>query len=78
MLSLDAFKDNQPEQHCVQIRLVDMSTINAPNVIEALFGNRIFPRFDKAFIPQFCEKAWPTSEFQKRSSDDQEGRGRMD
>ncbi|EJD47981.1 clathrin heavy chain [Auricularia subglabra TFB-10046 SS5] len=54
---LDALKDNRPEQGPLQTRLLEMNLVHAPQVADAILGNKMFTHYDKARIANLCEKA---------------------
>jgi clathrin heavy chain len=47
---LDALKDNKPEQGPLQTRLLEMNLIHAPQVADAILGNKMFTHYDHLMI----------------------------
>lgn len=54
---LDALKNNRPEEGPLQTRLLEMNLMSAPQVADAILGNAMFTRYDRAHVAQLCEKA---------------------
>ena len=54
---LDALKNNLESQGHLQTRLLEMNLMNAPQMADAILGNKLFTHYDKAHIAQLCEKA---------------------
>jgi len=54
---LDALKDNRPDQGPLQTRLLEMNLVHAPQVADAILGNKMFTHYDKARVANLCEKA---------------------
>ncbi|KAG1720204.1 armadillo-type protein [Suillus occidentalis] len=54
---LDALKDNKPEQGHLQTLLLEMNLVHAPQVADAILGNKMFTNYDRPRIANLCEKA---------------------
>jgi len=54
---LDALKNNKESEGALQTRLLEMNLMTAPQVADAILGNKMFTHYDKAHIAQLCEKA---------------------
>ncbi|KAF9584414.1 hypothetical protein BGW38_006556 [Lunasporangiospora selenospora] len=54
---LEALKDNLPQHAHLQTRLLEMNLMHAPQVADAILGNKMFSHYDRASIATMCEKA---------------------
>ncbi|XP_054181942.1 clathrin heavy chain 2 isoform X14 [Homo sapiens] len=54
---LDALKNNRPAEGLLQTWLLEMNLVHAPQVADAILGNKMFTHYDRAHIAQLCEKA---------------------
>eukprot|EP00122_Pirum_gemmata_P010411 Pgem_evm1s9626 len=54
---LDALKGDRDEDAALQTRLLEMNLMAAPQVADAIMGNGMFTKYDKAYIAQLCERA---------------------
>ncbi|XP_030771005.1 clathrin heavy chain 2 isoform X4 [Rhinopithecus roxellana] len=54
---LDALKNNRPAEGFLQTWLLEMNLVHAPQVADAILGNKMFTHYDRAHIAQLCEKA---------------------
>ncbi|PAV87121.1 hypothetical protein WR25_08711 [Diploscapter pachys] len=54
---LEVLKGDKPEEGHLQTRLLEMNLLAAPQVADAILGNKMFSHYDKAAIGQLCEKA---------------------
>ncbi|KAH7731613.1 clathrin heavy chain [Aphelenchoides avenae] len=54
---LEVLKADRPEDGNLQTRLLEMNLLAAPQVADAILGNRMFNHYDKPAIGQLCEKA---------------------
>lgn len=54
---LDALKEDLPEHATLQTRLLEMNLLHAPQVADAILGNKMFSRYDRPYIASLCEKA---------------------
>ncbi|KAG5639937.1 hypothetical protein DXG03_002300, partial [Asterophora parasitica] len=54
---LDALKDNKLEQGLLQMCLLKMNLVHAPQVADAILGNEIFTHYDQPRIANLCKKA---------------------
>ena len=54
---LDALKNNKESEGPLQTKLLEMNLMTAPQVADAILGNKMFTHYDKAHIAQLCEKA---------------------
>ncbi|PVV01950.1 hypothetical protein BB560_003614 [Smittium megazygosporum] len=54
---LDILRDNDPNDAPLQTKLLEMNLIHAPQVADAILGNRVLTHFDKNHIAQLCERA---------------------
>jgi len=54
---LDALKSNKESEGPLQTKLLEMNLMTAPQVADAILGNKMFTHYDKAHIAQLCEKA---------------------
>jgi len=54
---LDALKGNKESEGPLQTKLLEMNLMTAPQVADAILGNKMFTHYDKAHIAQLCEKA---------------------
>lgn len=54
---LDALKNNRPEDGPLQTRLLEMNLMSAPQVADAILGNKMFTHYDRQRIAQLCEQA---------------------
>lgn len=54
---LDALKENKPEYGHLQTRLLESNLAAAPQVADAILGNKLFTQYDKQRIATLAEKA---------------------
>ncbi|KAK4337243.1 hypothetical protein RND71_043548 [Anisodus tanguticus] len=54
---LDALKNNRESEGPLQTKLLEMNLMTAPQVADAILGNKMFTHYDRAHIAQLCEKA---------------------
>lgn len=54
---LEVLKADRESEGHLQTRLLEMNLLAAPQVADAILGNRMFNHYDKAAIGQLCEKA---------------------
>jgi clathrin heavy chain len=54
---LDVLKNNRESEGNLQTRLLEMNLMSAPQVADAIIGNKILTYYDKGRIAQMCEKA---------------------
>lgn len=54
---LEVLKGDKPEEGHLQTRLLEMNLQAAPQVADAILGNKMFNHYDRAHIGQLCEKA---------------------
>ncbi|PVV00105.1 hypothetical protein BB559_000117 [Furculomyces boomerangus] len=54
---LDALRDNNESDGPLQTKLLEINLMHAPQVADAILGNRVFTHFDKNRIAQLCERA---------------------
>eukprot|EP00043_Microstomoeca_roanoka_P006604 m.64179 g.64179 ORF g.64179 m.64179 type:complete len:1667 (-) comp13482_c1_seq1:229-5229(-) len=54
---LEALKGDKDEHADLQTRLLEMNLTAAPQVADAILGNKMFTKYDKQRIAQLCEQA---------------------
>ncbi|KHJ87909.1 hypothetical protein OESDEN_12304, partial [Oesophagostomum dentatum] len=54
---LEVLKGDKPEEGHLQTRLLEMNLLAAPQVADAILGNKMFSHYDRPQIGQLCEKA---------------------
>lgn len=54
---LEVLREDKPEDGHLQTRLLEINLHAAPQVADAILGNKMFHHYDKATIGQLCEKA---------------------
>ncbi|EGD82238.1 clathrin [Salpingoeca rosetta] len=54
---LEALKGDKDEHAQLQTRLLEMNLRAAPQVADAILGNKMFTKYDKQHIAQLCEQA---------------------
>ncbi|KIH49823.1 hypothetical protein ANCDUO_20101, partial [Ancylostoma duodenale] len=54
---LEVLKGDKPEEGHLQTRLLEMNLLAAPQVADAILGNKMFSHYDRSQIGQLCEKA---------------------
>lgn len=54
---LEALKGDKESEGHLQTRLLEMNLLSAPQVADAILGNRMFNHYDRSTIGQLCEKA---------------------
>jgi clathrin heavy chain len=54
---LEALKGDKEEQADLQTRLLEMNLMHAPQVADAILGNKMFSHYDKQRVAQLCEQA---------------------
>ncbi|KAI1721373.1 hypothetical protein Ddc_07825 [Ditylenchus destructor] len=54
---LEALKNDKESEGHLQTRLLEMNLMSAPQVADAILGNRMFNHYDRSTIGQLCEKA---------------------
>lgn len=53
---LDTLKENKPEHGHLQTRLLESNLAAAPQVADAILGNKLFTQYDKQRVATLCEK----------------------
>lgn len=54
---LDTLKENKPEYGHLQTRLLESNLVAAPQVADAILGNKLFTQYDKPRVASLAEKA---------------------
>lgn len=54
---LEVLREDKPEDGHLQTRLLEINLHAAPQVADAILGNKMFHHYDRATIGQLCEKA---------------------
>merc|ERR1719284_1204767 len=54
---LDALNNDRSDEGPLQTRLLEMNLMAAPQVADAILGNKNFSHYDRRHIGQLCEKA---------------------
>lgn len=54
---LEALKGDKESEGHLQTRLLEMNLMSAPQVADAILGNKMFSHYDRSTVGQLCEKA---------------------
>uniref|UniRef100_A0A1I8AX39 Clathrin heavy chain n=1 Tax=Steinernema glaseri TaxID=37863 RepID=A0A1I8AX39_9BILA len=54
---LEALRGDRESEGHLQTRLLEMNLVHAPQVADAILGNKMFNHYDRAVVGQLCEKA---------------------
>ncbi|KAK6203342.1 uncharacterized protein RJT21DRAFT_119481 [Scheffersomyces amazonensis] len=54
---LDALKNDSPAEGHLQTKVLEINLLHAPQVADAILGNRMFSHYDKPTIGKLCEKS---------------------
>ncbi|KAK6460812.1 hypothetical protein DFJ63DRAFT_320950 [Scheffersomyces coipomensis] len=54
---LDALKNDSPAEGHLQTKVLEINLLHAPQVADAILGNKMFSHYDKPTIGKLCEKS---------------------
>lgn len=54
---LDALKNDSPSEGHLQTKVLEINLLHAPQVADAILGNKMFSHYDKPTIGKLCEKS---------------------